>query len=284
MSELGSYDVTLRLRRALRRVSGAVDSFGEQALFYSTSVRFIPLALRRYRTETVRLIAEMTLGTGALILIGGTVGVAAFLTLASGGVIAVQGYQSLGNIGIEALTGFLSAFLNVRIVAPIIAGIALAATIGAGTTAQLGAMRIAEEIDAVEAMAVHSVAYLVSTRIMAGLVAIIPLYSLATLAAFFSARAITVYVNGQSAGLYDHYFNTFLIPTDLLWSFAQAIVMSVAVMLVHTYYGYNASGGPVGVGVAVGQAVRTSLIVVVVITLFIALAVYGASGNFNLSG
>jgi phospholipid/cholesterol/gamma-HCH transport system permease protein len=284
MSELGSYDVTLRLRRAFQRVPGAVDSFGEQALFYATSVRYIPLALRRYRTETVRLIAEMTLGTGALILIGGTVGVAAFLTLASGGVIAVQGYQSLGNIGIEALTGFLSAFLNVRIVAPIIAGIALAATIGAGTTAQLGAMRISEEIDAVESMAVHSVAYLVSTRIMAGLVAIIPLYSLATLAAFFSARAITVYVNGQSAGLYDHYFNTFLIPTDLLWSFAQAIVMSIAVMLVHTYYGYNASGGPVGVGVAVGKAVRTSLIVVVVITLFIALAVYGASGNFNLSG
>jgi phospholipid/cholesterol/gamma-HCH transport system permease protein len=226
----------------------------------------------------------MTLGTGALLLIGGTVGVAAFMTLASGGVIAVQGYSSLGDIGIEALTGFLSAFLNVRIVAPIIAGIALAATIGAGATAQLGAMRIAEEIDAAEAMAIHSVSYLVSTRIIAGLVAIIPLYSLATLAAFFSARTITVYVNGQSGGLYDHYFNTFLNPTDLLWSFLQAIVMAVAVMLIHTYYGYNASGGPVGVGVAVGQAVRASLITVVVITLFIALAVYGASGNFNLSG
>jgi phospholipid/cholesterol/gamma-HCH transport system permease protein len=60
--------------------------------------------------------------------------------------------------------------------------------------------------------------------------------------------------------------------------------MSIGVMLIHTYYGYNASGGPVGVGLAVGQAVRTSLIVVVVITLFISLAVYGASGNFNLSG
>lgn len=178
----------------------------------------------------------------------------------------------------------MSAYLNVRIVAPIIAGIALAATIGAGTTAQLGAMRISEEIDAVESMAVHSMSYMVSTRIVAGLVAIIPLYSLATLAAFFSARTITVYVNGQSAGLYDHYFNTFLIPTDLLWSFAQAIVMAIAVMLVHTYYGYNASGGPVGVGVAVGKAVRTSLIVVVVITLFISLGVYGATGNFNLSG
>jgi phospholipid/cholesterol/gamma-HCH transport system permease protein len=228
-------------------------------------MRHLPNAATRYRKETIRLIAEMTLGTGALVMIGGTVGVAAFLTLASGGVIAVQGYSSLGNIGIEALTGFLSAFLNVRIVAPVIAGIALVATIGAGTTAQLGAMRVAEEIDAVEAMAVHSVSYLVSTRLIAGLIAIIPLYSLSVLAAFFAARFTTVFIN-------------------LLWSFLQAIVMSIAVMLVHTYYGYNASGGPVGVGIAVGQAVRTSLIVVVTITLFISLAVYGASGNFNLSG
>ncbi len=171
-----------------------------------------------------------------------------------------------------------------RIVAPVVAGIALAATIGAGTTAQLGAMRVAEEIDAIESVAVNSVSYLVSTRLIAGLITIIPLYSLAVLASFFAARFNTVSINGQSAGLYDHCFNTFLIPTDLLWSFLQAIVMSIAVMLIHTYYGYNASGGPVGVGLATGQAVRTSLVVVVVITLSISLAVYGASGNFNLSG
>ena len=137
MAQLGSYDITLRVRRAFRWLPKAADTFGEQALFYGKSIRWMPHALTRYGKETVRLIAEMTLGTGALLLIGGTVGVAAFMTLASGGVIAVQGYSSLGDIGIEALTGFLSAFLNVRIVAPIIAGIALAATIGAGATAQL---------------------------------------------------------------------------------------------------------------------------------------------------
>jgi phospholipid/cholesterol/gamma-HCH transport system permease protein len=279
-----SYDLTYRIRSIASRLQGPVDEFGEQALFYGQILRYVPNAVTRYRRETIRLVAEMTMGAGALVMIGGTVGVAAFLTLASGGVIAVQGYSSLGNIGIEALTGFLSAFLNVRVVAPVIAGIALAATIGAGATAQLGAMRVAEEIDAVESMAVHSVSYLVSTRLIAGLIAIVPLYSLSVLAAFFAARFTTVYINGQSKGLYDHYFNTFLIPSDLLWSFLQAIVMAIAVMLVHTYYGYNASGGPVGVGIAVGQAVRTSLIVVVVITLFISLAAYGASGNFNLSG
>jgi phospholipid/cholesterol/gamma-HCH transport system permease protein len=224
------------------------------------------------------------MGAGALVMIGGTVGVAAFLTLASGGVIAVQGYSSLGNIGIEALTGFLSAFLNVRIVAPVIAGIALAATIGAGTTAQLGAMRVAEEIDAVESMAVHSVSYLVSTRIIAGLIAIVPLYSLSVLAAFFAARFTTVYINGQSAGLYDHYFNTFLNPIDLLWSFLQALLMAITILLIHTYFGYFASGGPSGVGVAVGNAVRTSLVVVVSVTLLVSLSIYGSNGNFNLSG
>ncbi len=91
-------------------------------------------------------------------------------------------------------------------------------------------MRVAEEIDAVESMAVHAVSYLVSTRLIAGLIAIVPLYALSVLAAFFAARFTTVYINGQSAGLYDHYFNTFLVPSDLLWSFLQAIVMSVAVM------------------------------------------------------
>lgn len=279
-----SYDATLRFRRLIGGVPRVFDDLGEQALFYGKSLRYIPNALTRYRREMVRLVAEMTMGSGALVMIGGTVGVATFLTLASGGVVAVQGYSSLGDIGIEALTGFLSAFLNVRIIAPVVAGIALAATIGAGATAQLGAMRVAEEIDAVEVMAVHSISYLVSTRLIAGLIAIIPLYSLAVLAAFFAARFTTVYINGQSPGLYDHYFDTFLNPTDLLWSFLQAIVMAIAVMLVHTYYGYNASGGPVGVGIAVGTAVRTSLVVVVVITLLISLAVYGGSGNFNLSG
>ena len=93
------------------------------------------------------------MGAGTLAMIGGTVVIVGFLTLAAGGTLAVQGYSSLGNIGIEALTGFLAAFINVRISAPVVAGIGLAATFGAGVTAQLGAMRINEEIDALESMA-----------------------------------------------------------------------------------------------------------------------------------
>jgi phospholipid/cholesterol/gamma-HCH transport system permease protein len=73
-------------------------------------------------------------------------------------------------------------------------------------------------------------------------------------------------------------------PTDLMWSFLQCIVLAVVIMLVHTYYGYTASGGPAGVGEAVGRAVRTSLILAAFVLVMMSLAVYGQSGNFNLAG
>ena len=204
--------------------------------------------------------------------------------MTTGAVIAVQGYNELSGIGVEAMTGFISAYVNVRIISPAVAGIGLAATIGAGATAQLGAMRIADEIDALEVMAVRSVAYLVSTRVVAGVVVVIPLYCVAMVCAFLAARFGTTGFYGQSTGVYDHYFNTFLNSTDLLWSFFTVVLMGIAVMLVHTYYGYTATGGPAGVGEAVGRSVRTSLIVLMLLLLAIALSIYGQSGNFHLSG
>lgn len=273
-----------RLARSLKRPVVTLASLGDHTLFYARAVKGIPLAAMHYRREVIRLIAEISMGAGALAMIGGTLVIVGFLTLATGGTLAVQGYSSLGNIGIEALTGFLSAFINVRIAAPVIAGIGLAATFGAGVTAQLGAMRINEEIDALEAMAIRPVEYLVSTRIVAGMIAITPLYSIAVVLSFLASEFTTTVLFGQSGGLYSHYFNTFLNPIDLLWSFLQAILMALAVLFIHTYFGFFATGGPSGVGVAVGNAVRTSLVVVVSVTLLVSLAIYGSNGNFNLSG
>ena len=263
---------------------GVLSKAGNQTIFFGRAIRGVPYAAVHFRTEVIRLVAEISMGTGTLAMIGGTVAIVGFLTLAAGGTLALQGYSSLGNIGIEALTGFLASFINVRIAAPVVAGIGLAATFGAGVTAQLGAMRIAEEIDALEAMAIPSVEFLVSARIVAGMTAITPLYAIAVILSFLASRIVTVVLLGQSPGLYEHYFRTFLNPIDLLWSFLQAIVMAVAVLMVHTYHGYYASGGPSGVGVAVGNAVRTSLIVVASVTLLVSLAVYGTKGNFHLSG
>jgi phospholipid/cholesterol/gamma-HCH transport system permease protein len=120
--------------------------------------------------------------------------------------------------------------------------------------------------------------------LIGGLISIIPLYSLAVIMSFVATRVTTTVFYGQSSGVYDHYFATFLRPTDLFWSFLQAILMAIVVMLIHCYYGYTASGGPAGVGEAVGRAVRTSLIAVVMVTLLASLAIYGTAGNFNLAG
>jgi phospholipid/cholesterol/gamma-HCH transport system permease protein len=257
---------------------------GEQTHFYVRTIHSVGDACVHYKTETARLVAQMSLGTGALAVIGGTIAIVGFLTLSTGALIAVQGYNQLSGIGVEALTGFTSAYLNVRIIAPTTAAIGLAATIGAGATAQLGAMRIAEEIDALEVMGIRSIAYLSSTRLLSGVVVVIPLYCIAVIMSFLAARVGTTLVYGQSTGVYDHYFYTFLNPVDVLWSFLQAVAMAIVVMLVHTYYGYSASGGPAGVGEAVGRAVRTSLIAVVFVTMLVTLAIYGQSAGVNLAG
>jgi phospholipid/cholesterol/gamma-HCH transport system permease protein len=273
-----------RVSSTARRLTGGWFQLGQQTEFYGQTVANIGHALRSNYAEILRLIAQMSLGTGALAVIGGTVVVVGFLTMSTGALIAVQGYNQLAGVGVEALTGFTSAYVNVRIIAPVTAAIALAATIGAGATAQLGAMRINEEIDALEVMAVRSIAYLASTRVIAGLIVVLPLYGIAILMSFLAARFGTTMIYGQSTGVYDHYFRTFLRPTDVMWSFFQAVTMAFVIMLIHTYYGFNAHGGPAGVGEAVGRAVRTSLIASVFVIVGIALAVYGQSGGFYLSG
>ena len=276
-----------RYPRVARRVDNWVAGWnrvGTQTQFFGNTLRNIVFAFIHSRVELMRIIAQMGLGAGALIVIGGTVAIVAFLTVTTGALVAVQGYTDFSEIGVEALTGFASAFFNVRLIAPATTAVALAATIGAGATAQLGAMRINEEIDALEVMGIRSIAYLASTRVVAGILVVIPLYCVGVLASFWAARFGTTALYGQSTGVYDHYFRTFLNPTDLIWSFVQSMAMAVVIMLIHTYYGFTARGGPAGVGEAVGRAVRSSLIVSAFVVMMISLAVYGQSGNFNLAG
>src|SRR5881398_2026049 len=121
------------------------------------------------------------------------------LTLFTGVLVGLQGYSALNSIGTSAFTGFLTAFFNTREIAPLVAGLALSATVGAGFTAQLGAMRISEEIDALEVMGVPSLPYLVTTRIISGFIAVIPLYALGLISSYLGSRVVTVVFNGQSA-------------------------------------------------------------------------------------
>jgi phospholipid/cholesterol/gamma-HCH transport system permease protein len=257
---------------------------GDQTRFYGLTLRSVADVFVHYRAELLRQIAVMSLGTGALAMIGGTVAVITFLNVSTGAIVAAQGFNQFSELGTQALTGFASAFLFTRLIGLGTAVIAFAATLGAGATAQLGAMRINEEIDALEVMGIRSVAYLASTRVVAGVIVVIPLYSVSLIMGYTAARFGTTALYGQSTGVYDHYFSTFLIPSDVINSFVTVIILCVVVMLIHTYYGYNASGGPAGVGEAVGRATRTSLLAAGFVILFVTLALYGQTGNVNFAG
>jgi phospholipid/cholesterol/gamma-HCH transport system permease protein len=261
-----------------------LDDLGGQLAFYLRAFAWTPRTLTRYKREVVRLLAEVSFGTGALAMFGGTVGVICFLTFFTGTEVGLQGYQALDQLGSSAFTGFVSAYFNTREISPLVAALALSATVGCGFTAQLGAMRISEEVDALEVMGVPSLPFLVTTRMIAGFIAVIPLYVIGLLASYLATRTIAVGYFGQSAGTYDYYFHLFLPPEDVLWSFGKVLVFSVIVVLVHCWYGYTAQGGPAGVGVAVGRAVRLAIVSVNVVDFFLSLAIWGATTTVRISG
>lgn len=261
-----------------------LEEYGDQLLFYAKALAWTPRALRCYRREIYNTLAEVAFGAGGLSLIAGTAGVIAFLAFFAGTEVGIQGYASLSQIGVAKFTAFISAYFNTREVAPLVSSIALAATVGCGYTARLGAMRISEEIDALEVMGIPSLPFLVTTRMIAAFIAVIPLYIIALLASYLSPRLITTMIYNQSAGTYDHYFIQFLPPIDMLWSFLKLIILAVMIILIHCYYGYTASGGPAGVGVAVGRAIRTSIVTVVVTDFFLSFAIWGSTTTVRITG
>jgi len=273
-----------RIAEIYRAPASLLDELGRQMLFYLRVLKAAPRTVRGYPNEIFRLLAEVSLGSGGLAVIGGTVGVITAMCFFVGTQVGLSGYAALDQIGAAAFTGFVSAYFNTREIAPIVAGVALAATVGCGFTAQLGSMRISEEVDALEVMAIPSMSFLVTTRVIAGLIAVVPLYIVGLLASYFATRFAVTTFNGQSAGTYDHYFSLFLPPSDVLWSFAKVLIFAVVVILIHCYYGYYADGGPAGVGVAVGRAVRTSIVAINVVDLATSMAIWGTTTTVRLAG
>jgi phospholipid/cholesterol/gamma-HCH transport system permease protein len=272
------------LRKPVKGIDDSLTALGRQMRFYARSIGWTGRTIRRYKKEVVRLLAEVSLGTGALAVIGGTVGVIGFLAFFTGTEVGLQGYSALNQLGSAAFTGFVSAYFNTREIAPLVAGLALAATVGCGFTAQLGAMRISEEVDALEVMGIPSLPFLVTTRMIAGFIAVIPLYVVGLLSSYWATRLIATGYYGQSKGTYDHYFHLFLPPGDVLWSFAKVLVFAVVIILIHCYYGYTASGGPAGVGLAVGKAVRMSIVAINLVDFFLSLAIWGATTTVRIAG
>jgi phospholipid/cholesterol/gamma-HCH transport system permease protein len=277
-------DVVAAARKAVHAPLGMLDQLGDQMSFYARAVGWMPRTIKHYKKETLRLLSEVVFGSGSLAIIGGTVGVIGFMCFFTGTEVGLQGYAALDQLGVSSFSGFITAFFNTREIAPLVAGLALSATVGCGFTAQLGAMRISEEVDALEVMAVPSVPFLVTTRVIAGFIAVIPLYIIGLLSSYLASYVIVVFYYHDSAGTYSHYFHLFLPPLDVLWSFFKVLVFAIVIILVHCYYGYTASGGPAGVGVAVGRAVRVAIVMLNILDFFLSFAIWGSTTSVRIAG
>ncbi|GAB3135629.1 ABC transporter permease [Tsukamurella serpentis] len=257
---------------------------GHMVSFAVTAIALIPHALRSYPKQTVRTVTDLTWGRGAVIVGGGTSLMMVVLGLAVGGTVAVQAFATLDLLGMGPLTGVIAALANTREFAPILAAAGFAVQAGCRMTAEIGAMRITEEIDALEALGLRAISFVVSTRIIAGVIAIVPVFLIAIIVSFFASSTIVALSQSDAAGTYEHYFRQFLTPSDLIASIGKVVVFLAAVILIHCYQGFFASGGPEGVGVASGRAVRASMVAIVVLDMLLTIAIWGVNSELVFRG
>lgn len=270
--------------RLYRRVSKPVMRLGHMMVFFVRALTAVPIVLRHYRGEFVRLLSDIAWGNGSLVVGGGTIGVAVVLGITMGALVGIEGYNFLDLLGLGPATGIISSLVNTRELAPIAASLAFATQAGCRFTAQLGSMRIAEEIDALDSIAIRPIPYLVTTRLMAAVIAVIPLYALCLAVSYLTTQVVVFLISGGSSGSYLHYFTLMLSGQDILYSVLKAVIFVWIASTVQCYYGFYASGGPVGVGVAAGHAMRASITVVVIVNMLLTMALWTVDSGARFGG
>ncbi|MCV7278440.1 ABC transporter permease [Mycolicibacterium flavescens] len=270
--------------RLYRKTTPPIGRLGHMLMFFVRAIAAIPLALRHYRTEFVRLLSDIVWGNGSLVVGGGTAGVAIVLGVTVGALVGIEGYNFLDLLGLGPATGIISSLVNTRELAPIALSLAFATQAGCRFTAQLGSMRIAEEIDALESLAIRPIPYLVTTRLVASVVAVIPLYVVCLAVSYLTTQLVVMAISGGATGSYLHYFTLMLSGQDILYSLIKAIIFVWIATTIQCYYGFYATGGPEGVGVAAGHAMRASITVVIIVNMLLTMALWSVDAGARFGG
>jgi phospholipid/cholesterol/gamma-HCH transport system permease protein len=251
-----------------------VDGVGEYASFVLRGVRGIG-GVSKYTGEVLRQTA--LLATGSLLVI-------VAISFMAGATCGIEGAALSQALGVGIAAPIFSAFCTTREVVPFVFGFIVAAKIGGGIVAQLGAMRVNEEVDAMEVMGVSSIVYLVSTRMLAALV-MLPIIYLVSLAAGQAASWLTSFVRFAdiSQGTWEFAFYTALDPLDIVYSVTKGIVISFFVIATALFFGYRVRGGPVEVGVATAQSMAVNLILVTVLNMTMTFIFWGFNPNLPVA-
>ena len=187
--------------------------------------------------------------------------------------------------GAPAYAGVFAAWCDLRELIPYAFGYMMAAKVGTGLVAEIGAMRISDEIDALEVMGISSMTFLCATRLLASWMVLPFMYIAAVGAGFFASYLAVVQQVGEvSAGGYFLIFWMFQNPPDLMFSVIKGMFMATAIVLVGCYYGYTASGGPVGVGTATAKSMVLNIVLVHIIGMLGTQIFWGANPRAPIGG
>ncbi len=256
---------------------GWFDSFGEIARF---GVRVAGLV---YSGRALRFFGEALRQAGILIL-GSALIIWAFVFIL-GLQCGLQGAYFFRAQGVPSYAGLFAAFCDLREALPYAFGYILSAKVGTGIVAEIGAMRISDEIDALEVMGVPPITFLCATRLLAAWIAL-PFIYLVAIGIMYAASylAVVEQVADVSSGGYELIFWMFQDPTDLVFSLIKGMTMATVIVLVGCYYGYTASGGPVGVGTATAKSMVFNIVAVHILGMLGTLIFWGANPRMPIGG
>jgi phospholipid/cholesterol/gamma-HCH transport system permease protein len=272
-----------RIRRTRTRRERALEPSGSKdpLVVLGEWGQFMWAAIR----ETRRLgpLAAEVLRQAGIIATSSTL-VIVFVTFLIGGSCGVEASFIGQQIGAGIAAPFFAAVCTIQDIVPLLFGMILAAKVGCGMVAELGAMRVNEEVDAIDVMGISSIAYLVSTRLVAASIVIPPVYLVSVASAQFGAWLTSlVRFHAVSAGTYRVAFFIGLHPIDVVYSTVKGVVIFLVVLATALYYGYRVRGGPVEVGEAAARSMRVNLVLIALMNGVLSLILWGFRVPFPIA-
>jgi phospholipid/cholesterol/gamma-HCH transport system permease protein len=256
---------------------GWIESFGLLVKFIAGVFREIfGLRVLNFFGETLRQAGILIVGS-TLVIWG--------LVFIAGAECGIEGAYFSQAQGTPAYSGVFAAWCDLREIVPLAFGYMMAAKVGTGIVAELGSMRISDEIDALEVMGISGITFLCGTRLLAAWM-VLPFIYLCSIGAGFFASWLTIVeqIGNVSSGGFFLIFWQFQNPPDLLFSVIKAMAEATLIVLVGCYYGYNASGGPVGVGTATAKSMVLNLVGVHLIGMLGTQLFWGANPRAPIGG
>jgi phospholipid/cholesterol/gamma-HCH transport system permease protein len=268
--EEGAAGPTLE-EQATPSVRKGVEHAGEMVRFSGQVLGGIPEAIRLYPSEVFRH-AGLLIRQNSIVIL--------FMTFMLGALLGITAHFIFEAIGIGSYIGAAHTIGGMRGITEIVFGWIIAAKMGCGIVAEVGAMRISEEIDAMEVMGIRSVVYLASTRVAAAIVVIPAMWIMSLAVEFIGGFLFNVdLLSTVSQGGFTTYLFLFQNTRDFLFALVWGSLLGFIVVLVACFYGYKAKGGPVGVGRSTAQSMLVNLVLISLVAMSLVQLFYGNSPN-----